>query len=101
MRFVPTDYTERHVIHCPSKEAWDKVVEVLNSYGLKTASGRSFKSWHSSFHDCIRFMAGVYGSFSNYKSEPYNYTILEYDDFEWEEAEEDLDVKFGIDELFK
>ena len=101
MRFVPTDYTERHVIHCPSKEAWERVVKVLNSYGLKTASGRNFQSWRYGYEDCIRFMAGTYGRFSNYKLEPYNYIILEYDDFEWEEVEEALDVKFGIDELFK
>lgn len=83
MKFIPTEYTERHVIHCPSKEAWDKVVEVLNNYGLKTASGKNFKSCVYGVEDCIRFMAGVYGSFFHYKLEPHSYIILEYDDFEW------------------
>ena len=94
MRFVPIDYTERHVIHCPNKAAWDKVVEVLNSYGLKTVTEKNFKSWRYGDVDCIRFMAGTCGRFSVYKLDPYNYIILEYDDFEWEEVEEALDVKF-------
>lgn len=100
MRFVPTDYTERHVIHCPSKEAWDKVVEVLDSYGLKTAGGNSFTTWSwSDGYDCIRFMAGTHDKFSLYATRPFRYTILEYDDFEWEEKP--LAIDFGLDELFK
>ena len=100
MKFIPTDYTERHVIHCPSKEAWDKVLEVLDSYGLRTASGRRFKSWSWDVNKCIRFMAGTHGSLGTYTSEPYSYIILEYDDFEWEE-QEPFEIEFGIAELFE
>lgn len=99
MRFVPTDYTERHVIHCPNKAAWDKVVEVLDSYGLRTAGGSRFKSWGWSGNNCIRFMAGRHDTLSTYKSDPHAYIILEYDDFEWEEKP--LTIDFGLDELFK
>lgn len=99
MKFIPTDYTERHVIHCPSKKAWGKVVEVLDSYGLRTASGRRFKDWSWDVNKCIRFMAGTHGSLATYTSEPYSYIILEYDDFEWEEKF--LTINFSLDELFK
>lgn len=99
MRFVPTDYTERHVIHCPNKAAWDKVVEVLDSYGLRTATGDSFKKWKWEGFTCIRFMAGKHDTLTTYESNPHAYTILEYDDFEWEERP--LTIDFGLDELFK
>lgn len=99
MRFVPTDYTERHVIHCPNKAAWDKVVEVLDSYGLRTAMGDSFKKWKWTGFTCIRFMAGKHDTLATYESNPHAYTILEYDDFEWEEKP--LTIDFGLDELFK
>lgn len=99
MKFIPTDYTERHVIHCLSEEAWDKVVEVLDRYGLRTASGHRFKDWSWNANKCIRFMAGTHGSLGTYTSEPYSYVILEYDDFEWEEKP--LTIDFRLDELFK
>lgn len=99
MRFVPTDYTERHVIHCPNKAAWDKVVEVLDSYGLRTAGGSRFKSWAWGANNCIRFMAGRHDTLDTYASDPDLYTILEYDDFEWEEKP--LTIDFSLDELFK
>lgn len=100
MRFVPTDYTERHVIHCPNKAAWDKVVEVLDSHGLQTRGGESFKTWSwADGYDCIRFMAGTHDKFSLYDADPFRYTILEYDDFEWEEKL--LTINFSLDELFK
>ena len=101
MKFIPTDYTERHVIHCPSKEAHDKVTEVLDSYGLTTSSGRSFKSWVWSSYDCVRFMAGTHGSLDTYTSDPYFYIILEYDDFEWGDEQEPLEIELGIEDLFK
>lgn len=99
MKFVPTDYTERHVIHCPNKAAWDKVVEVLDSYGLRTAGGSRFKSWTWSVNNCIRFMAGRRDTLRMYANNPDLYTILEYDDFEWEEKP--LTIDFGLDDLFK
>lgn len=100
MKFIPTDYTERHVIHCPSKEAWDKVVEVLDSHGLITAAGNSFRNWEWGINNCIRFMVGRHDKRSTYSSDPELYTILEYDDFEWEE-QEPFEIEFGIAELFE
>ena len=101
MKFIPTDYTERHVIHCPSKEAHDKVTEALDSYGLRTAAGKSFKSWGWSSYDCIRFMAGTHDNYSLYLSSPDRYILLEYDDFEWGDEQETLEIELGIEDLFK
>lgn len=101
MKFIPTDYTGRHVIHCPSKEAWDKVTEVLDSYGLITVSGRSFKSLSWSSYDCIRFMVGTLDKYSFFLSNPDRYILLEYDDFEWGDDQEPLEIELGFEDLFK
>lgn len=101
MKFIPTDYTENYVIHCPSKEAWDKVIEVLDSHGLITAMGKSFRTWEWGVYDCIRFMAGRRGDYSMYSSDSERYTILEYDDFEWGDEQEPLEIELGIEDLLK
>lgn len=102
--FNARDYyaTDNVVMHCPTKESAEVFTRYLESIGRKWASGNKYSEYGTRFCDyldktCYNFCLGTYSDLDFYQRE--RYTILEFEDFYWEELEGDLEMEVCADDV--
>lgn len=88
-RFNIEDYKDKYVMHCDTKEKANAFCKYLYSVGRKWTSDCSYlekNEWNKYEKDtCYNFN---YGTFCDYNSYCIDYTILEFNNFDWSEEEE-------------
>jgi hypothetical protein len=88
-KFNINDYKDDYVMHCNTEEKANVFCKYLNSVGRKWNSDCSYlekNEWNKYKKDtCYNFN---YGTFCDYNSYCIDYTILEFDNFDWSEEEE-------------
>lgn len=86
-KFYIEDYKGKFVMHCEEEWQAEKFCEFLHNQGKKWANEVSYAKencWDEyRTETCYKFYAGAYSSLPFYKKE--GYTILEFDNFDWEE----------------
>lgn len=87
-RFNIEDYKDDYVMHCNTEEKANVFCKYLNSVGRKWNSDCSYlevNEWAYYEEDtCYNFN---YGTFCDYNSYCIDYTILEFNNFDWSEEE--------------
>ena len=93
-KFDINDYKDDYVMHCNTEEKANAFCKYLYSVGRKWTSDCSYlekNEWNKYKKDtCYNFN---YGSFCGYNSYCNNYTILEFDNFDWSEKEKENNMK--------
>ena len=86
-KFCLEDYMGKYVMHCDTSEKAEIFCNFLDKSGWTWNSGTSYKKmtcWENYNKDTIYyFNHGVYNNKKN--AERIGYTVLEFDDFDWEE----------------
>lgn len=86
-KFRFEDYLGKYVMHCDTKEKAEKFCEILAKNGRICSCGTSHgldKFWKNyEKNTCYNLNKAGYGYVNFYKNK--NYTILEFDDFDWSE----------------
>lgn len=94
-------YDRNCVMHCPTEESAEIFLSFLSSLGKGWRTGDSYDNcshWQMYKEEtCYRFVAGEYGDLAYFTE--YNYTILEFYDFEWDELAEP-EITMTFDEMF-
>lgn len=91
-KFDIKDYPGKYVMHCNTEEAAKTFCNYLHSLGKNWCSGESYlnKTEYGDYKDSTvyYFNNGRYGQYSyvNYYDFDDGYTILEFEDFDWEES---------------
>lgn len=94
MRFDPERYTASHIMICDTREQSDRFREFMHKNGFKWAAGQSYEQLDY-FDQCLSgigyaFIEGTYESKHYFTSTSYH--ILNFEDFDWEDYEEHLDI---------
>lgn len=93
-KFDINDYKDDYVMHCNTEEKANVFCKYLNSVGRKWNSDCSYleaNEWAYYEEDtCYNFN---YGTFCDYNSYCIDYTILEFNNFDWSEEEKENNMK--------
>ena len=94
-KFNIEDYKDKYVMHCDTEEKANVFCKYLNRVGKKWCVDVSYidkNRWEEYKNDtCYCFNEGTFCNIGYYKKN--NYTILEFNDFDWSEEEKENNMK--------
>ena len=90
------DYGEGTVMHCPTLDSANTFCQFLHENGRRWNGGQSYVEvnyWHDyGSGSCYEFLPGYYGNYDEFFVDE-DYTILEFDDFDWSSFLKEPDIE--------
>ena len=89
MKFDLNAYRGKYAIHCETQEQAECFLSVLEKDGRTWCNGMAYLPDNSCWNTyknatCYSFNDGTYSDYHYFKNEDSRYTVLEFEDFEWE-----------------
>lgn len=102
-RFYLEDYDgQRYAMHCNTEEKANAFLEFLDKHGRCWSGGTPYHFLNNNFglyksSTCYNFNMGTFGSEGYYIAN--HFTVLEYDDFSWDEHEHEPEMTMSFEEM--